>query len=440
MARNTDAEEQPPSGKQAPARGEWPRGRFTRGMFAAFAHRNYRLLWTGTVVTQNGQWMQQIALGWLILELTNSPAFLGLVGFARGLPMLFLALPAGVLADRVSRRSVMMFSQAAAAVVALALTVLVFADMIRPWHVIVISILGGSAMAFVAPTRQALVPSVVPRDTVANAVALNSAGQNATRIVGPSVAGLLIAWLGTAICFLVQTVGFIWALVMSYRLKLPAQVTAAQQVKASVTSNIVDGFSYIRSLPVLSGLMIMAAVPTILAMPYLQMLPVFARDVLEIGSTGLGMLMAASGTGALAGALLFAAYGSRIRRQGRFMVITASLFGIWLALFAFSPWWQLSLVLVALTSACSAVYMAQNNTVIQLMVADEYRGRVMSVYLMTFGLMPFGTLPMGALAEALGAPAAVAMHGVLSTLVIILVAIKLPALRNLVSNDPVRTS
>ena len=438
MVRTSGRESDTSSKTSAPKRGEWPRSLFTRGIFASFQHRNYRLLWTGTVVTQNGQWMQQIALGWLILELTDSPAFLGFVGFARGLPMLFLALPAGVLADRISRRLILMSAQGAAAAVALLLTVLVFTDLIRPWHVIVISILGGSAMAFVAPTRQALVPSVVPRDAVANAVALNSAGQNATRIVGPSTAGLLIAWLGTAICFLVQSVGFIWALVMSYRLELPEPAEVTQRARASVASNILDGFSYIRSLPVLAGLMIMAAVPTVLAMPYLQMLPVFARDVLEIGSTGLGMLMAASGAGALAGALLFAAYGQRIRRQGRFMVIMASLFGVWLALFAFSPWWQLSLVLVALTSGCSAVYMAQNNTVIQLMVADEYRGRVMSVYLMTFGLMPFGTLPMGALTEALGAPTAVAIHGILSTLVIILVALKLPALRNLVSTEPVR--
>jgi MFS family permease len=429
-----------PAQQPAPVRGEWPRGRFTRGMFSSFAYRNYLLLWTGTVVTQNGQWMQQIALGWLILELTDSPAFLGFVGFARGLPMLFLALPAGVLADRVSRRKIMMWAQGAAAIVALALTLLVFTDLVQAWHVIVISILGGAAMAFVAPTRQALVPSMVPRDHVANAVALNSAGQNSTRIIGPSAAGLLIAWLGTAICFLVQTVGFLLALLMSYRLKLPDVSEVSNQVRAGVATNIADGFRYIRSLPTLSGLMIMAAVPTILAMPYLQMMPVFARDVLEIGSTGLGMLMAASGAGALIGALLFAAYGSRIRQQGRFMVIMASLFGVWLALFAFSPWWQLSLVLVALTSGCSAVYMAQNNTIIQLMVADEYRGRVMSVYLMTFGLMPFGTLPMGALAEAIGAPAAVAIHGGLTTLVVLLVALRLPSLRNLVATEPVRTA
>ncbi len=420
-----------PKRRQAPGRGEWPKTRFTSGMFSAFAYRNFRLLWTGTVITQTGQWMQQVALGWLVLELTNSPAFLGVVGFARGLPMLFLALPAGVLADRVSRRTVLMSAQGAAAVVALALSVLVFTDYIQPWHIIVISILGGSAMAFVAPTRQALVSNVVPRESIANAVALNSAGQNSTRIVGPSVAGVLIAWLGTAICFAIQSVGFLWALLMSYRMTFPPPEEEPSPVKTSMVANIVDGFRYIRSLPVLSGLMIMAAVPTVLAMPYLQMLPVFARDVLDVGSSGLGLLMAASGAGALAGALLFAAYGTRVKRQGRFMVVTATMFGVMLALFAVSPWWPLSLLLVALTSGFSAVYMAQNNTIIQLMVADAYRGRVMSVYLMTFGLMPFGTLPMGALAEAVGAPAAVAGHAILCTLVVFFVALRLPSLRHL---------
>lgn len=429
-----------PSRTPKPAqRGEWPSGRFTRGILAAFAHRNYRLLWTGTVITQNGQWMQQIALGWLVLELTNSPAFLGFVGFARGIPMLFFSLPAGVLADRMSRKALMMISQAAAALVALVLTVLVFLDMIEPWHVIVLSILGGTAMAFVSPVRQALVPGVVPRDTIANAIALNSAGQNATRIVGPSLAGVLIAAVGTALCFLIQTIGFIWALITSNQMELD-ETSKQNQAKAGVVQNVVDGFRYIKSLPVLSGLILMAAVPTVIAMPYLQMLPVFARDVLSIGSTGLGMLMAASGAGALIGALLFAAYGSRIRRQGVFMIATASGFGLCLVAFAFSPWWQLSLLLVALTSCVSAGYMAQNNTLIQLMVADEYRGRVMSVYMMTWGLMPFGTLPMGWLAEHLGAPTAVALHGGVSAVLVLLVAMRLPTLRNLVSSEPGRRS
>jgi len=370
-----------------------------------------------------------VAIGWLILELTNSPAYLGLVGFARGLPMLFLALPAGVLADRVDRRKLLMFFQAAGALVAVVLAALVLFDWVRPWHVIVLSILGGAVMAFIAPTRQALVPGVVPRELMANAIAMNSAGQNATRIVGPSLAGVLISAVGTAICFVAQALGFIWALIMSFQLRIPPAVQP--RARASVRENIADGLNYIRDSTTLSGLMIMAAVPILIAQPYMQMMPVFARDVLDSGSSGLGLLMAANGAGALVGVLLYSAYGHRIRRQGQFQVATAAGFGLVLALFAVSPWFSLSLVLVALTGGVSSVYMAANNTIIQLTVDDAYRGRVMSVYMMTWGMMPFGTLPMGILSDIFGAPAAVAGQAVFSSLVVLLVAYRLPRLRAL---------
>lgn len=398
-------------------------------MLASFAQRDYRLLWTGTVVTQLGQWMQQVAIGWLILELTDSSTFLGLVGFARGLPMLFLALPAGVLADRIDRRKLMMWFQAGGAVVAIMLAALVLFDWIKPWHVIVLSILGGGVMAFIAPTRQALVPGLVPRDLMANAIAMNSAGQNATRIVGPSLAGVLIAAVGTGICFVAQAIGFIWALIMSFQLRVPP--VAQARVKAGIRENITDGLGYIRGSATLSGLMVMAAVPILLAQPYMQMMPVFARDVLDVGSSGLGLLMAANGFGALLGALLFGAYGSRIRQQGMFQVATAAGFGVVLALFAISPWFSLSLILVAITGAISSIYMSANNTIIQMTVDDAYRGRVMSVYMMTWGMMPFGTLPMGILSDLFGAPVAVAGQALLSTLVVLLVAYRLPRLRAL---------
>ncbi len=412
-----------------PLRGEWPRSMLTNGMLASFAQRDYRLLWSGTVITQMGQWMQQVAIGWLVLDLTNSASFLGLVGFARGLPMLFLALPAGVLADRVDRRKLLMFFQAAGAFVAIALAALVIFDWIKPWHVIVISILGGAVMAFIAPTRQAMVPGAVPRELMANAIAMNSAGQNSTRIVGPSLAGVLISAVGTGVCFIAQALGFLWAFVMSYQLRVPPVVQ--QRTRAGVRENITDGLGYIRGSTTLSGLMIMAAVPILLAQPYMQMMPVFARDVLDVGSSGLGLLMAANGLGALVGVLLYGAYGHRIRLQGMFQIVTAAGFGLILALFAISPWFSLSLVLVALTGAVSSVYMAANNTIIQLTVDDAYRGRVMSVYMMTWGMMPFGTLPMGILADMFGAPGAVAGQALVSSLVVILVAFRLPRLRSL---------
>ncbi len=412
-----------------PSLGEWPRSLVTRGMMASFAERDYRLLWSGTVITQIGQWMQQVAIGWLILDLTNSPTYLGIVGFARGLPMLFLALPAGVMADRFDRRKLLMLFQGFGAFVAVLLTALVLLDWVQPWHVIVLSVLGGAVMAFIAPTRQAMVPGVVPRDLMANAIAMNSAGQNATRIVGPSLAGVLISAVGTGVCFAAQALGFIWALVMSFQLRVPEFVQ--ERAQTGMRANITDGLNYIRGSSTLSGLMIMAAVPVLLAQPYMQMMPVFARDVLNSGSTGLGLLMAASGFGALTGALFYGAYGDRILKQGMFQIATAAGFGIALAAFALSPWFSLSLVLVAITGAISAVYMAANNTVIQLTVDDAYRGRVMSVYMMTWGLMPFGTLPMGALADVFGAPAAVAGQALLSTIVVLIVAYRLPRLRRL---------
>ncbi len=418
-----------PQLRRPPGRGEWPRSLFTAGMLASFAERDYRYLWTGTVITQMGQWMQQVAIGWLVLDLTDSPAFLGLVGFARGLPMLFLALPAGVLADRVDRRKLLMVAQAAGAFVAVLLAALVLFDWVKPWHIIVLSILGGGVMAFIAPTRQAVVPGVVPRELMANAIAMNSAGQNATRIVGPSLAGVLISAVGTAICFVAQAVGFVWAFIMSFQLRVPPVVQS--RAKASVRENISDGLGYIRGSMTLSGLMVMAAVPILLAQPYMQMMPVFARDVLDAGSAGLGLLMAANGLGALVGVLLYGAYGHRVRRQGQFQIVTAAGFGVLLALFAVSPWFSLSLVLVALTGGVSSVYMAANNTIIQLTVDDAYRGRVMSVYMMTWGMMPFGTLPMGILTGVFGAPAAVAGQALFSSLVVLFVAYRLPRLRSL---------
>jgi len=352
-------------------------------MFAALAFRDYRLLWTSNVMTQTGQWMQQVATGWLMLELTNSPTWLGLVGFARGIPMLLMSLPAGVLADRIDRRKLLVTSQIAAALLATILAVLVATDLVRPWHVLVLAFFSGSAMSFIFPTRQALVSTLVPRERMANAVALNSAGQNSTRVFGPSLAGILIGAVGTAICFAIQAVGLIGAAIMSIRLHVPSREEHPGRVKASARENLVEGLRYIAANPRLKGLIGLAAIPTVLALPYMQMLPVIARDELGTGSAGLGLLMTASGVGALAGSLAVAALGNRMREFGSLQIITAALFGIMVALFAFSPWMPLSLLLVALTSGVSSIYMSLNNTVLQMSVSDEFRGRVLSVYLMT---------------------------------------------------------
>ena len=408
-----------------------PVTRFGQGMFAALAYRDYRLLWNSNVLTQTGQWMQQVATGWLMLELTDSPTWLGLVGFARGIPMLLMSLPAGVLADRIDRRKLLVTAQITAAVLATILTILVATGYVRPWHVLALAFLSGSTMSFIFPTRQALVSTLVPRERMANAVALNSAGQNSTRVFGPSLAGILIGAVGTAICFAIQAVGLIGAAIMSVRIHVPSREHPIGHAKASARKNLVEGLQYIAATPRLKGLIGLAAIPTVLALPYMQMLPVIARDELGTGSAGLGLLMTASGVGALAGSLSVAALGSRMREFGGLQITTAALFGVMVALFAFSPWMPLSLVLVAITSAVSAIYMSLNNTVLQMSVSDEFRGRVLSVYLMTWGLMPFGTLPMGALAEAFGAPVAIATGGLTSTALVLLITLRIPALRRM---------
>jgi MFS family permease len=421
---------------------EAPSTRFGNGMFAALAYRDYRLLWSGNMVTQTGRWMQEVATGWLMLELTDSPAWLGLVGFTRGLPMLLLSLPAGVLADRVDRRRLLVGAQALAAILATILAILVATDLVRPWHVLVLSFLSGSTMSFIFPTRQALVSTLVPRERMANAVAVNSAGQNSARVFGPSLAGVMISAVGTAICFAFQAVGLIAAAVMSFRLRAPSRDPQTTGTKASAAANLLEGLRYIAATPRLKGLIGLAAIPTVLAMPFMQMIPVIARDELGTGSAGLGLLMTASGIGALTGSLTVAALSTRMRSFGNLQIITAALFGVMVTLFAFSPWLPLSLVLVAMASGVSAVYMSLNNTILQMSVSDEFRGRVLSVYLMTWGLMPFGTLPMGALADAYGAPIAVATGGIASTVLVFVIAVKLPAIRRMSQtvDDPVQPS
>jgi predicted MFS family arabinose efflux permease len=281
-------------------------------------------------------------------------------------------------------------------------------------------------MSFIFPVRQALVPSLVPRDNLQNAVALNSAGQNSTRVLGPSLAGILISLIGTAGCFFLQAGSLIWAAILSSMLPKRPPSAAARAAGSSLR----DGLRYIAGNPTLAALIGLAAIPTVLAMPFQQMLPVFATDVLHTGAAGLGLLMAASGVGALLGSLAYAASG-KMGNEGKVLIGTAASFGLALCLFAASSWVPLSFILVGVASAISAFYMSMNNTLIQMSVSDEMRGRVMAVYLMTWGLMPFGTLPMGALADAFGAPLAVAVGGLASTVLILLIALRMPSLRSL---------
>jgi MFS family permease len=394
-------------------------------MFASLAFYDYRLLWSGTIVTSTGQWMQQVAQGWLVLSLTNSAWYLGLVGFARGIPMLVLSPAAGVLIDRVDRRKVLMLFQMLSMCVAIVLAVHVASGLVRPWHVLVTSLLSGIFLSVVFPARQALVPAVVPRSHLANAVSLNSAGQNATRVMGPSLAGIVIGLVDVAGCFVLQAAGFVWAVWATFRLNLPSSPSVPGQ--RSVFGNLREGFGYIAGRKDIAALLLLAAVPTLFGMPYYQFLPAIAKDVLHTGPQGLGLLMGAGGIGSLLSSIWVASLGD-FKWKGKLLLASATAFGLMLVLFAQSHWLLLSLALMVGVGASSAVYMAVNNTLLQLLTSDEMRGRVMSAYMMCWGLVPVGTLPQGAAASAWGASVAIAAGGAICALFVLVMAIKLPRL------------
>jgi MFS family permease len=286
---------------------------------------------------------------------------------------------------------------------------------------------GGCLFVMIVPSRQALVAATVERSQLGVAIVLNSAGQNSGRVVGPSLAGLLIAGFGVAMSFAVQAGGFVLALLCAAM--LPPQPSAGRARQSSAAQNLIEGLRYVWKNPTVLALMWLQAIPAFLLMPYSQVLPIFARDILQAGPEGLGTLMTAMGLGSVLGSVGIVLLPSR--RQGRFLFVSLGAFGLLLAAFAVSTWLPLSIGLMGLIGVAQAIYLATNNTLVQLAVPDELRGRVMSVYMTTWGLMPLGALPQGLLADWFGAPIVVAGTGLLSSLIVALMAIRSPALRRL---------
>jgi MFS family permease len=395
-------------GGRAGGRLPGPLGGFGQA-FDALRVRDYRLLFQGNAVTSLGFWMQQAALGWLVLELTDSPFYLGLASFARQFPMLLVSPFGGVLADRVDRRLLMAGTQVTQLVLTAALAALVFAGRADIWIVLGTTVLFGAAVAINVPARQALIPALVGRERLTNALAIYSMSLNTSRILGPSLAGVMMGWAGVGGCLALQSVGYLWAAVNVFQIHYRGSAEGGRS-GSTVVQNMLDGFRYCaRSRPIMVQLMI-AAVPTIFAMPYTQFLPAFARDVYRIGPAGLGVLMTAMGAGALLGSFAVA-FRRQIERKSLITVICAVAFGGFLCAFALAPWLPLAMVFLALAGACSSIYSTLNSTILQELTPDEYRGRVSSVYMVTWGMMPLGALPLGVVAELWGAPATVLLGG-----------------------------
>jgi len=384
---------------------------------------SFRAMWLGTVATNLGQWMQNIALGWYMLVLTDSPLWVGLIGFAAGVPYLLITLPAGALIDRADERKVLMGTQWAAMATATALAALILSGAAESWHLLIAAAANGAIMAVNGTVRQTFVPSLVSRDHLANAVSLNSAGANAMRIIGPSIAGGIIGLFGVAICFILQAVALAGALMATVRIE-PVPNTRA----GIAPGGILDGLHEVRRNPALGSLMILTAVPATLVFPYIQLMPVFARDVWDIGASGLGALMAASGVGALTGALI-AATMDRVERKGIAVMLLTTIYCAAVAAFAASPTPILAMLGLFVSGVTGSIFGSLSNALLLLLSNARVRGRVMGIYMLTSGFTPFGALALGAIAESIGTPKAVSGAAFIAMLIVGIATTRMQRLR-----------
>jgi MFS family permease len=399
--------------------------------FPALAYPTFRLFLAGAMIGSIGSFMQATAQGWLVLDLTNSPAALGIVSALQVLPVLLLSPLAGVAADRFDRRRLLATTQVSSAIVALTLAVLATTGLVEFWQVAVLALLLGVAGAMQNPAYQAIVPSLVGRPAIGSAVALNSAQFNLSRILGPALAGAAIAAGGLGIAFWANAFALMAVAAIFWRLRV-APVPAAERTQAaSMWSNLMDGVRYVRSRRIVAALVLLAGVPALFLLNYLMLLPVYARDVLGIGATGLGMLSAAIGVGALAGALALAVLRPS-GGSGRSLLAGLVIAGAAEVVFAVTRAVPVSLAALAILGACQVLYYATSNTLLQVLVPSRLRGRVMSLYILTsWGLIPIGNVVAGAAAERAGATVALVAGSVITVLAALAAAVLVPELRRL---------
>ena len=399
--------------------------------FTSLRHLDYRYLWTGTLMMGAGQWIQQVTLGWLLYDLTGSSVLLGALNGLRALPFLVTGPMAGVAADRMDRRRLMLRTQYVLIATALLMGGLVASGLLEVWHIFVFTLITGVAWSFSEPVRQSLIPSVVPKKDLVNAIALNSGGFNLMKVIGPALGGVLIALFGAAGNFFVQGTAYVGVLTMIYLLHVPPTPEKAR--RSSALANLKEGFRYVWSTPAVLALMTLAYVPRVFAVPYQTLMPIFQKDVLRVGPEGLGMLMAAPGVGAVLAVLVLASAASRVRRQGLLLVGSIVVLGIFLISFSRATSFPVALVLLVVVGACQMIFLASTNTMLMLIVPDELRGRVMSLYMLDRGLMPAGALFAGVTAHFIGAPSTVTAMGTILILLTLVVAWRVPAIRALES-------
>lgn len=389
------------------------------GMFRALSHRNFRLFWTGAFLSNVGTWMQAVAQGWLVLQLTNSPFWLGLDAFMATAPGFVLTLLGGVFADRIDRRRLLLYTQVVAGLAALSLAALVATSVVNRWMVLGFSFVTGCCMSLASPSYLALTYDLVGREDLANAVAMNSTQFQLSRVVGPALAGVAFRVFGLAGCFFANGISFIAVVAALGMVKMERRSDSAlhPERRRAIWRDLVEGLHYVRNRPRVSSLLLLAGVNSLFGAPYFTLVPIYARDIFRLGETGLALMMGTAGGGAFFGALLVAYLGD-FRRKGWFVLGGAILFGMCISGFAVSSRLMLSLMFLfglgfALVCSISII-----NTLLQKLVTDQMRGRVMSMFLLSFmGTMPIGNILAGSASNHFGPQRTLAFGGFVVTMV-----------------------
>jgi MFS family permease len=393
----------------------------------AFRHRNYRLFYSGQLISVIGTWMQTVAQSWLVYRVTGSATLLGVVGFASQIPIFLLSPIAGAVADAFPRRRSLIVIQSTAMLLAFPLAILTLLNRIEVWHVMVLAVLLGVVNAFDIPVRQSFMMELVGREDLVNAIALNSSMVNGARTVGPAVAGLLVAAVGEGWCFLLNAISYI-AVIAGLKMITVGNRPARQHAGSHVEA-MVEGFRFVfRTRPV-RAILILLGLISLMGTPYTVLMPIFAEEILGGGATGLGLLMGSAGIGALMGALILTGRKSPYG-LGKWIMWASAGFGASLVFFAFSSNFWFSFLVLLIVGFTMIVEMASSNTLIQSMVPDHLRGRVMAVYSMMFmGMAPIGALFAGVLANKVGAPVTVAAGGVVCVAGALIFGLRLPTFR-----------
>ena len=412
LRKSVDSKTGPKAGPKLPA------------VISALRHRNFRLFFFGYLISLTGIWMQWVAQSWLIYRLTESAFLLGLLSFSGNIPIFLLAPFGGAIADRFPRRHILFVTQSLAMVLSMMLALLTLNGGIQVWQVFTFVVMIGITNALDIPTHQAFIADVAGKEDLLNAIALNSSIINCTRIMGPAIAGLLVASVGEGWCFLINSISFV-PVIISLLLMRDLAVRESKP-PLSTFGDVIEGLAFVRRQPVVRSVLLLLALLSLIGMSYTVLLPILADQVLDSGPNGLGLLIGATGVGALLAALSFASY-SKVRGLTRWIVISSISFSLGLISLSLSRAFWLSIALLLTMGFSQVVQLDSSNKLLQTIVPDHLRGRMMSLYILVMmGMVPFGALLAGWLARRLGAPLTMSIGGLVYLVCVILVAIRLP--------------